>query len=81
VCVGLVQVLLGYREIPEREEAIVSVLNPSGPDVRSVPRVWNAGDNRIKLLTYQSSVNKEAARSKEKGVAEENATEKNALER
>ncbi|KAK9908516.1 hypothetical protein WJX75_009020 [Coccomyxa subellipsoidea] len=75
------QVLLGYREIPEREEAIVSVLNPSGPDVRSVPRVWNAGDNRIKLLTYQSSVNKEAARSKEKGVAEENATEKNALER
>ncbi len=78
--VGAVQVLLGYREIPETEEAIVSVLNPSGAEMRMEKRVWNAGDCRIKLLTYQSSASKEAARAKE-GVAEENATEKNALER
>ena len=78
------QVLLGYREIPEKEEAIVSVLNPAGADLRLAPRVWNAGDNRIKLITYQTSARKEAVKAKDKekeGVSEENATERNALER
>lgn len=73
------QVLLGFREIPEKEEAIVSVLNPSGAEMRLAKRVWNQDDCRIKLITYQSSSRKESKAKEAPG--EENATEKNALER
>jgi hypothetical protein len=74
------QVLLGYREIPEEEQAIVSVLNPEGLGSRLQPRAWNQGDGRIKLLSYRS---KQPGRQADaKGAhAQENATEKNALER
>ena len=68
--------LLGYREVPQKEEAIVSVLNPPGAEARCTPRVWNAGDCRMKLITYRR---KEVAKAY--ADAEENATESNALER
>lgn len=78
----MVQVLLGYREIPEEEQAIVSVLNPEGLEARMSARAWNQGDGRIKLLTYRAK-KLPAAKSKvvKNADGEENATEKNALER
>ena len=51
--VECVQVLLGYREVPREEAAIVSVLNPPGVEQRTTPRVWNSGDCHMKLITFR----------------------------
>lgn len=75
VCV--VQVLLGYREIPKKEAAILSVLNPAGEGARLDPRVWNVGDGRIKLISYKP---KRDEKQKKKEQEADNVTEKNALE-
>ena len=53
--------LLGYREIPKREEAIVSVLNPPGFEERTTPRVWNEGDGCLKLVTYRRRAQREGS--------------------
>jgi hypothetical protein len=74
------QVLLGYREVPQQEEAIVSVLNPPGIEARCTPRVWNAGDCRMKLITYRRKEVAKAYAAAEEDTAN-NATEGNALER
>lgn len=72
-----VQVLLGYREIPKKEAAILSVLNPAGEGARLDPRVWNVGDGRIKLISYKP---KRDEKQKKKEQDADNVTEKNALE-
>ena len=51
--------LLGYREIPKREEAIVSMLNPPGFRERTAPRVWDEGDGCLKLVTYRRRAQRE----------------------
>ena len=72
------QVLLGYREIPKQEKAIVSVLNPPGAEDRMQPRVWNNGDGCVKLVTYRR---KDRPKGREDRDAEGNETENYALER
>ena len=71
------QVLLGYREIPKKEAAILSVLNPAGEGARLDPRVWNVEDGRIKLISYMP---KRDDKQKKKEQEADNVTEKNALE-
>ena len=71
------QVLLGYREVPREEAAIVSVLNPPGVEPRTAPRVWNSGDCHMKLITYRR---KDVA-GEYAAAEEEVATESNAMDR
>ena len=81
--------LLGYREIPKREEAIVSVLNPPGFEGRTAPRVWNEGDGCLKLVTYRRRAQREGGdggkggRDKRKGGedGEDAAARKKSAER
>ena len=83
------QVLLGYREIPKREEAIISVLNPPGYAERTTPRVWNEGNGCLKLVTYRRRAQREGGdqgrgnkESKEGGREDEDAAaRKRAVER
>ncbi|KAK9811837.1 hypothetical protein WJX72_011041 [[Myrmecia] bisecta] len=50
------QVLVGYYEIPQVITGpIVAVVNPVGLTSRLAPRVWNDGQQRIKLLTFCST--------------------------
>ena len=72
----LVQVLLGYREIPKKEAAILSVLNPATEGARVDRRAWNVGDGRIKLLAYKP---KKDEKQKGKEQEKDNVTEQNAL--
>lgn len=69
--------LLGYREIPKKEAAILSVLNPAGASARMDKRVWNVGDGRVKLLSYKQ---KHEEKHKPKAQEADNVTEQNALE-
>ena len=71
-----VQVLLGYREIPKKEAAILSVLNPATEGARVDKRQWNVGDGRIKLLAYKP---KKDEKQKGKEQEKDNVTEQNAL--
>ena len=70
------QVLLGYREIPKKEAAILSVLNPATEGARVDIRAWNVGDGRIKLLAYKP---KKDEKQKGKEQERDNVTEQNAL--
>ena len=43
--------LLGYLRVPESPDAPLDVvLNPGGAERRAERRVWNNGDQRIKLV-------------------------------
>ena len=75
-CVSCAQVLLGYREIPKKEAAILSVLNPATKGARTDKRPWNVGDGRIKLLAYKP---KKDEKQKGKEQEKDNVTEQNAL--
>ena len=45
------QVLLGYLRVPESPDAPLDVvLNPCGAERRAERRIWNNGDQRIKLV-------------------------------
>ena len=45
------QVLLGYLRVPDSPDAPLDVvLNPCGAERRAERRVWNNGDQRIKLV-------------------------------
>ena len=70
------QVLLGYREIPKKEAAILSVLNPATEGARVDRRAWNVEDGRIKLLAYKP---KKDEKQKGKEQEKDNVTEQNAL--
>ena len=70
------QVLLGYREIPKKEAAILSVLNPAGEAGRMDKRAWNVGDGRLKLIAYKP---KQDEGQKAKQQESDNVTERNAL--
>lgn len=70
------QVLLGYREIPKKEAAILSVLNPAGEGARIDRRAWNVGDGRLKFISYKP---KQDEAHKAKLQESDNVTEKNAL--
>ena len=70
------QVLLGYREIPKKEAAILSVLNPAGEGPRLDKRAWNVGDGRLKLISYKP---KDDEGQKAKQQESDNVTERNAL--
>ena len=71
-----VQVLLGYREIPKKEAAILSVLNPAGEAARMDKRAWNIGDGRLKFISYKA--NQDEAH-KVKHQEADNVTEQNAM--
>ncbi|CAL5229603.1 g12963 [Coccomyxa viridis] len=67
------QVLLGYREIPKKEAAILSVLNPAGEAGRLDKRAWNVGDGRLKLITYKPKGDEKATQQESDNVTERNA--------
>lgn len=51
-CLAVGQTLLGYYEIPATIDRPLSlVVNPRGQPERAKKLVWNAGDNRRKLIT------------------------------
>lgn len=53
-CVG--QVLLGYLEVPDSMDKQLSfVVNPASA-ARDEQRVWNAGDQRTKLVSSIQSI-------------------------
>ena len=72
------QVLLGYREIPKKEAAILSVLNPAGDSGRLDKRAWNVGDGRIKMISYKPKNDDKNQKTKQQ--ESDNITERNALE-
>ena len=65
--------LLGYREIPKKEAAILSVLNPAGEAGRLDKRAWNVGDGRLKLITYKPKGDEKATQQESDNVTERNA--------
>lgn len=54
----LLQVLLGYFVIPSIvQQPINATLNPIGDAARSEIKVWNAGDNRVRLVVFSGDSN------------------------
>lgn len=52
---SLMQVLMGYFVIPGIvQNPINAIINPVGDAERSIARIWNAGDQRVRLITCSS---------------------------